>query len=93
MAPHSDNRLANAALSAALLGIASFFTLVLGTFFSVDLLIYVFLGANISGLILSLWSLRKRKSSRARAALLMTSISLGLFALLIYSLRDLCVVC
>jgi len=93
MAPHYDNRLANAALSAALLGIASFFTLVLGTFFSVDLLIYVFLGANISGLILSLWSLRKRKSSRARAALLMTSISLGLFALLIYSLRDLCVVC
>lgn len=93
MAPHSDNRLANAALSAALLGIASFFTLVLGTFFSVDLLIYVFLGANISGLILSLWSLRKRKSSRARAALLMTSISLGLFALLIYSLRDLCVMC
>ena len=93
MAPHYDNRRANAALSAALLGIASFFTLVLGTFFSVDLLIYVFLGANISGLILSLWSLRKRKSSRARAALLMTSISLGLFALLIYSLRDLCVMC
>lgn len=93
MVPYSDNRLANAALFLALLGLILFFILILGTILPEDVLLYAFLGTQISGLVLSIWSLIKRKSSKARAALLMTSISLGLFALLIYSLRDLCVVC
>ncbi|HIY74842.1 MAG TPA: hypothetical protein H9825_01150 [Candidatus Sphingobacterium stercorigallinarum] len=93
MVPYSDNRLANAALFLALLGLILFFILILGTILPEDVLLYAFLGTQISGLVLSIWSLIKRKSSKARAALLMTSISLGLIALLIYSLRDLCVVC
>lgn len=93
MVPYSDNRLANAALFLALLGLILFFILILGTILPEDVLLYAFLGTQISGLVLSIWSLIKRKSSKARAALLMTSISLGLMALLIYSLRDLCVVC
>ena len=93
MVPYSDNRLANAALFLALLGLILFFILILGTILPEDVLLYAFLGTQISGLVLSIWSLIKRTSSKARAALLMTSISLGLIALLIYSLRDLCVVC
>ena len=56
MVPYSDNRLANAALFLALLGLILFFILILGTILPEDVLLYAFLGTQISGLVLSIWS-------------------------------------